>query len=102
MIAAHGYPAFKKYFNLVGNYGGAWQDQKNQFGKFQGPVLVTSNSLQQPKKGYTAKAYTSGMVGFALANPGDPENHARRPECRAYPRYLNARLLPQAGQISQC
>ncbi|NYT47592.1 MAG: hypothetical protein H0A75_08590 [Candidatus Methanofishera endochildressiae] len=64
MIAAHGYPAFKKYFNLVGNYGGAWQDQKTQFGKFQGPVLVTSNSLQQPKKGYTAKAYTSGMVGW--------------------------------------
>ncbi|SMG62192.1 hydroxylamine reductase [methanotrophic bacterial endosymbiont of Bathymodiolus sp.] len=64
MIAAHGYPAFKKYFNLVGNYGSAWQDQKTQFGKFQGPVLVTSNSLQQPKKGYTAKAYTSGMVGW--------------------------------------
>ena len=64
MIAAHGYPAFKKYFNLVGNYGGAWQDQKTQFGKFQGPVLVTSNSLQQPKKGYIEKAYTSGMVGW--------------------------------------
>ena len=64
MISAHGYPAFKKYFNLVGNYGGAWQDQKTQFGKFQGPVLVTSNSLQQPKKGYTEKAYTSGMVGW--------------------------------------
>ena len=64
MISAHGYPAFKKYFNLVANYGGAWQDQKTQFGKFQGPVLVTSNSLQQPKKGYTEKAYTSGMVGW--------------------------------------
>ncbi|GAW85895.1 hydroxylamine reductase [Bathymodiolus platifrons methanotrophic gill symbiont] len=64
MIAAHGYPAFNKYFNLVANYGGAWQDQKTQFGKFQGPVLVTSNSLQQPKKGYTEKAYTSGMVGW--------------------------------------
>jgi len=64
MIAAHGYPAFQKYFNLVGNYGGAWQDQKTQFGKFQGPVLVTSNSLQQPKKGYMEKAYTSGMVGW--------------------------------------
>ncbi|OQK16545.1 hydroxylamine reductase [Methyloprofundus sedimenti] len=64
MIAAHSYPAFKKYFNLVANYGGAWQDQKTEFGKFQGPVLVTTNSLQQPKKGYTAKAYTSGMVGW--------------------------------------
>ncbi|WP_428355740.1 hydroxylamine reductase [Methyloprofundus sp.] len=64
MLAAHSYPAFQKYFNLVGNYGGAWQDQKTQFGKFQGPVLVTSNSLQQPKKGYIEIAYTSGMVGW--------------------------------------
>jgi len=64
MIAAHGYPAFKKYFNLVANYGGAWQDQKTQFSKFKGPVLVTSNSLQQPKKDYINKAYTSGMVGW--------------------------------------
>jgi len=64
MISAHSYPAFKKYFNLVANYGGAWQDQKTQFGKFNGPVLVTSNSFQQPKKGYIDKAYTSGMVGW--------------------------------------
>ncbi len=64
MIAAHGYPVFKKYFNLVANYGGAWQEQKTQFGKFNGPVLVTSNSFQQPKKGYIDKAYTSGMVGW--------------------------------------
>jgi len=65
MISAHSYPAFKKYFNLVANYGGAWQDQKTQFGKFNGPVLVTSNSLQQPKKGYLTKSYTSGMVGWS-------------------------------------
>jgi len=65
MIAAHGYPAFKKYFNLVANYGSAWQDQKTQFSKFKGPVLVTSNSLQQPKKDYIGKTYTSGMVGWA-------------------------------------
>jgi len=64
LLSAHSYPAFKKYFNLVANYGGAWQDQKTQFGKFKGPVLVTSNSLQQPKKGYIDMAYTSGMVGW--------------------------------------
>jgi hydroxylamine reductase len=64
MIVAHSYPAFKKYFNLVANYGGAWQEQKTQFSKFKGPVLVTSNSLQQPKKDYINKAYTSGMVGW--------------------------------------
>jgi len=65
MLSAHSYPAFKKFFNLVANYGGAWQEQKTQFGKFKGPVLVTSNSLQQPKKGYIDMTYTSGMVGWA-------------------------------------
>lgn len=65
LLSAHSYPAFKKYFNLVANYGDAWQNQKTQFGKFKGPVLVTSNSLQQPKKGYIEMAYTSGMVGWS-------------------------------------
>ncbi len=64
MISAHSYPEFKKYFNLVANYGGAWQEQKTQFSKFKGPVLVTSHSLQQPKKDYINKAYTTGMVGW--------------------------------------
>ncbi len=27
MLPAHGYPELKKYKHLVGNYGGAWQDQ---------------------------------------------------------------------------
>ena len=72
MLSAHAYPALKKYFNLVANYGGAWQDQKTQFGKFNGPVLVTSNSLQQPKKGYIDKAFTSGMVGWSGLKHIDP------------------------------
>ena len=28
MLPAHGYPGLKKYKHLVGNYGGAWQDQQ--------------------------------------------------------------------------
>ncbi len=27
MLPAHGYPGLKKYPHLVGNFGGAWQDQ---------------------------------------------------------------------------
>ncbi len=27
MLPGHGYPGLKKYKHLVGNYGGAWQDQ---------------------------------------------------------------------------
>ena len=31
MLPAHGYPQLKHYKHLVGNYGGAWQDQRDEF-----------------------------------------------------------------------
>jgi hydroxylamine reductase len=31
MLPAHGYPELKKYKHLVGNYGSAWQNQKEEF-----------------------------------------------------------------------
>jgi hydroxylamine reductase len=64
-ITAHAYSKFKQFFNLVGNYGDAWQDQRIQFSKFKGPILVTSNSIQQQKKDYKDKIYTTGMVGWS-------------------------------------
>ena len=63
-VSAHTYPALKKYFNLVANYGGAWQNQKTQFPKFNGPILVTTNSIQQPKKTYQEKIFSTGTVGW--------------------------------------
>jgi hydroxylamine reductase len=63
-LIAHAYPAFKRFFNLAGHYGGAWQEQKQQFAKFNGALLVTTNSLQQAKKTYLQKLFTSGMVGW--------------------------------------
>ncbi len=63
-LPAHAYPAFKKYFNLVANYGGAWQAQKTEFPKFNGPILVTTNSIQQPKKTYEEKLFSTGMVAW--------------------------------------
>ncbi|MCF6202201.1 MAG: hydroxylamine reductase [Methylococcaceae bacterium] len=74
-ISAHTYPALKKYFNLVGNYGGAWQSQKTEFPKFNGPILVTTNSIQQPKKTYQEKIFTTGMVGW----PDIPHIADRKP-----------------------
>ena len=64
-LSAHTYPKLKKYFNLVANYGGAWQEQKTQFPKFNGPILVTTNSVQQPKKTYQEKLFTTGMVAWS-------------------------------------
>jgi hydroxylamine reductase len=74
-LIAHSYPAFKKYFNLVGNYGNAWQDQKTEFPKFNGPILVTTDSIQQPKKTYETKLFSTGLVGW----PGVPYIADRKP-----------------------
>ena len=34
MLPCHAYPGLKKYKHLVGNYGGAWQDQAKEFDAF--------------------------------------------------------------------
>src|SRR3569833_4638966 len=43
LLPAHGYPALKKYKHLAGNYGGAWQDQRVEFAKFQGAIILTNS-----------------------------------------------------------
>jgi hydroxylamine reductase len=64
MLPAHAYPAFKKYGHLIGNYGGSWPFQKEEFEAFNGPVLVTTNCLVPPKESYKDRIYTTGPVGF--------------------------------------
>jgi hydroxylamine reductase len=72
MLPAHGYPALKKYNNLVGNYGGAWQDQAKEFDAFPGAILMTTNCIQTPKPTYKARIFTSGLVAFpGVAHIGD-------------------------------
>lgn len=64
MLPAHGYPELKKYSHLVGNYGGAWQDQIKEFDAFPGAVLMTTNCIQKPKETYKARIFTSGQVAW--------------------------------------
>jgi hydroxylamine reductase len=64
MLPANAYPAFKKYKNLVGNYGSSWWEQKDDFEKFNGPILLTTNCLVPPKDSYKDRVYTTGVVGF--------------------------------------
>jgi hydroxylamine reductase len=64
MLPAHYRPFFKKYSNLVGNYGNAWYLQKDEIKKFHGPVLFTTNCLVPPDMDYKEKIFTSGPVGF--------------------------------------
>jgi len=64
MLPAHGYPALKKYKHLVGNYGGAWQDQRAEFDQFPGAILMTTNCIQKPKDTYKGRIFTCGLVAW--------------------------------------
>jgi len=64
MLPANAYPEFKKYTNFIGNYGNAWWKQKEEFDKFNGPVLLTTNCLVPPKESYKDRVYMTGVVGF--------------------------------------
>ena len=54
MLAGQYYPKFKKYKHFAGNYGNAWWKQKEEFEKFNGPILMTTNCIVIPKDSYKA------------------------------------------------
>ncbi len=64
MLPAHGYPELRAYPHLVGNYGGAWQDQQTDFANFPGPILMTSNCIIEPRQAYKHQIFTNGPVGW--------------------------------------
>jgi len=64
MLPANSYPAFKKYDHFVGNYGNSWWKQGEEFEKFNGPILMTTNCLIPPKDSYKDRVYTTGVVGY--------------------------------------
>lgn len=64
LLPAHAYPELKKFKHLIGNYGGAWQDQQKEFNEFPGAILVTTNCLIEPQEGYRNRIFTSGAVGW--------------------------------------
>jgi hydroxylamine reductase len=64
MLPSHAYPAFKKYPHLYGNYGGSWYTQRDEFEKFNGPVLVTTNCIVPPKDSYMGRVFTTGLTGY--------------------------------------
>jgi hydroxylamine reductase len=63
MLPAHGYPKLKAYKHLAGNYGGAWQDQAQEFAEFPGPIVMTSNCIQEPR-GYKERIFTTGPTAW--------------------------------------
>lgn len=64
MLPCNAYPGLKKYPHLIGNYGGAWQDQQEEFDNLPGAVLMTSNCLMKPRDSYSDRIFTSSVVGY--------------------------------------
>ena len=64
MLPCLAYPGLKKYPHLVSNYGGAWQDQRQEFDAFPGAILMTTNCIQKPKDSYKDRIFTTGLVGW--------------------------------------
>ncbi len=75
MLPANAYPALKKYPHLVGNYGGSWWHQRDEFEAFGGAILMTTNCLVEPKDSYRDRIFTTSVVGW----PG-VQHIAERPE----------------------
>jgi len=64
MLPAHGYPELNRFEHLVGNYGGAWQDQQKEFDAFPGAILMTTNCIQKPRDTYKGRIFTTGLVAW--------------------------------------
>jgi len=113
MLPCHGYPELKKYKHLVGNYGGAWQDQQKEFDAFPGAILMTTNCIQKPRESYKHRIFTSGLVAWpgvthipdrdftpvieaALAEPGFTED---APEKTIMVGFARNAVLGVAGKV---
>lgn len=64
MLPAHYYPELKKFDHLVGNYGGSWWKQKEEFEPFNGPILFTTNCIVPPADSYKDRVFTTGSCGY--------------------------------------
>ncbi len=74
LLPANAYPLLKKYPHLIGNYGGAWQDQAREFDAFPGPIVVTTNCLQKPLASYARRMFTTGPAGWPGVRHLDGKN----------------------------
>ncbi len=64
MLPGLAYPELKKYSHLKGNFGTAWQNQREEFNNIPAPVLFTTNCLMPPLKSYADRVFTTGTVSF--------------------------------------
>jgi hydroxylamine reductase len=79
MLAANYYPKFKQYKHLVGNYGGSWREQRNDFTCFNGPILLTSNCIIPPEnEQLRSRIFTTGVSGYAACKHIESDNEGNK------------------------
>ena len=77
MLPAHGYPELKKYPQLKGNFGTAWQNQQSEFDALPAPILFTTNCLMPPKASYADRVFTTSVVAYpGMAHIGEDKDFA--------------------------
>ena len=90
MLPAHMYPKLREHPNLAGHYGGAWQKQKQEFARFGGPVVATTNCILIPKRRLRRPHLHHPLHGRA-------RRHAA-PGQRLRPRHRQGQKLPAAAR----
>ena len=75
MLPAHGYPELRKYPNLKGNFGTAWQNQQKEFANIPAPVVFTTNCLMPVRDSYKDRVFTTEVVSYPeLVHIGDDKD----------------------------
>ena len=66
MLPGHYYPELKKYPHFFGNYGNARWKQKEEFEKFNGPIVFTTNCIVPPsaEASYKDRVFTTNAAGY--------------------------------------
>lgn len=66
MLPAHYYPKLKRFSHLRGNYGNAWWRQKEEFSRFNGPIVFTTNCIVPPlpDANYNDRVFTLNSTGY--------------------------------------
>ena len=64
MLPAHAYPELRKYPQLKGHFGTAWNNQQAEFDGIPAPIVWTTNCLMPPKESYRDRVFTTEMVSY--------------------------------------
>ena len=101
MLPAHYYPKFKKYKHFIGNYGNSWWMQKEEFEKFNGPILFTTNCIVPPKTDYIDRIYTTGAAGFPGCKhiEADENGHKDFTEIIEHAKKCNSPVQIEEGEL---